>query len=200
MNAKPTIRLVMLTMAAMSLGACNWFYGKSRTLQADSWIKRQSEQKDYGRTQLAEGRKALDRRDDIAAIIAFSNVQRIPQFAAEAHNGMAIGYARVGRPDLAERYFRQAILEAPDEPRFVNNLALLHRNAQHGTNGSMALAQTSAQPKAAAADDTSRDIMPGIRIERPHTRLVRSGDGEVTLTTQPLPGEARQVRMTRADR
>lgn len=193
----------MLTLAALSLGACSWFAPRSRTLQADSWIKRQPEQKDYGRAQLAEGRKALDRGDDIAAIIAFSNAQRIPQFAAEAHNGMAIGYARVGRPDLAERYFRQAILEAPEEPRFMNNLALLHRSVQAAQAQAMAstrVAPTGATALGVVTAPAGKAVMPGIRVEQPRSRLVRSGNGEFTLSTQGTPRNEQQARMARADR
>lgn len=191
----------MLALAALSLGACNWFSGKSRTLQADGWIKRQSEQKDYGAAQLAEGRKALDRGDDLAAITAFSNVQRIPQFAAEAHNGMAIGYARVGRPDLAERYFRQAIIEAPGEPRFLNNLAVLLSSSEQARASALAAAaRESAAPQGLAAAETASRIAPGIRIERPRSRLIRSGNGEIALTTGSSAEPAKPVRMTRADR
>lgn len=193
----------MFALAALSLSGCNWFSGKSRTLQADGWIKRQPDQIQYGRDQLAEGRKALDRGDDLAAIIAFSNVQRIAQFAADAHNGMAIGYARVGRPDLAERYFRQAVLEAPDEPRFLNNLAMLHRSQQGAATKALAstgITPSSAASLAAVAAPAGRAVMPGIRVEQPRSRLVRSGNGEFTLSTQAAPRDERQVRMTRADR
>lgn len=188
--------MMLLVAAAISLSGCGWIFGKSHPKQAESGIIGQPSQTEYGRTQIAEGRKALDRGDHIAAIIAFSKAQRIPQFAAEAHNGMAIGYARVGRTDLADRYFRLAILEAPEESRFRDNLTLLQqgnaRSADTLKDRSAALAQNG---RTADAPRVRNTAIPGVQIERPKSRLTRSPTGEMVITTVPAKSSGQDTRL-----
>ena len=71
---------------------------------------------------LIEGRKALATGNYGAAIAALRLARLDPDSAAEATNGLGVAYARIGRDDLAERYFRQAIVLAPQDRRFAANL------------------------------------------------------------------------------
>ena len=70
-----------------------------------------------------EGRAALDAGQNAAAIAAFSEARMEPSLLAPSLNGMGVAYARLGRVDLAERYFRQAVAAAPDDRRFAGNLS-----------------------------------------------------------------------------
>lgn len=71
-----------------------------------------------GREQLALGQNGL-------AISSFRTALRDDPESAEALNGLAIAYDRIGRPDLARRYFELAIAKAPEEPKYNGNLARL---------------------------------------------------------------------------
>jgi hypothetical protein len=69
-----------------------------------------------GKAQLSAGLHAM-------AIETFrAEIRQSPE-SAEAYNGLAIAYDRIGRPDLARRYFEVALAKAPDEPRYSSNLA-----------------------------------------------------------------------------
>ncbi len=69
-----------------------------------------------GKAQLSAGLHAM-------AIETFrAEIRQSPE-SAEAYNGLAIAYDRIGRPDLARRYFEVALAKAPDETRYRSNLA-----------------------------------------------------------------------------
>ena len=105
------------------LGGCQSVFGISRAAKPDLIVPKSEEPQRYAAAQLEEGRRLLDQQQYGLAIIAFRNSQRFPELAAASHNGLAISYAQLGREDLAERYFRQAIVEAPEDARYRGNLA-----------------------------------------------------------------------------
>ena len=69
-----------------------------------------------GKAQLSAGLDAM-------AIETFRAEIRQSPDSAEAYNGLAIAYDRIGRSDLAQRYFEVALAKAPGEGRYRNNLA-----------------------------------------------------------------------------
>ena len=82
-----------------------------------------SEQLELGRTALKEGRT-------VAAIDAFMIAKSFEREAPAAYNGLAVAYSRLGREDLAERFFQEAVARAPDDTRFRANLATFY--VRHG--------------------------------------------------------------------
>ena len=74
---------------------------------------------------LVRGKLLLSRGQSADAISAFRAVLRRGADQAEAHNGMAIAYDRIGRADLAQRYFELAVAGHPDDERYRKNLARL---------------------------------------------------------------------------
>jgi tetratricopeptide (TPR) repeat protein len=112
-----------------------------------------------------EGRSMLDAGQNAAAIGAFSEARMEPSLLAASLNGMGVAYARLGRIDLAERYFEQAVATAPEDRRFAANLA----QAQ----GSLMAARRVLQaPQVAAAAPVAESW------------TVRAGSGVVHLQTQ----------------
>src|SRR5207248_1274431 len=77
----------------------------------------------FSEEQLAIGKQRLDQGHYGLAIQAFSNAQLSPEQSAAAYNGMAIAYLQLGRPDLAEHFFRQAIAGDPSCQRYQVNLS-----------------------------------------------------------------------------
>lgn len=71
-----------------------------------------------GRTELAKGNFGL-------AIDAFQQALASGETAGPALNGLGVGYAGVGRTDLAAEYFRRAMASEPDNGKYAANLALL---------------------------------------------------------------------------
>jgi Tetratricopeptide repeat len=74
-----------------------------------------------GKTQLDAGLYSM-------ALESFRSVLRQSPDSAPAYNGLAIAYDRIGRADLAQRYFETAIAKAPHDARYRTNLAQLFTN------------------------------------------------------------------------
>lgn len=72
---------------------------------------------------LAAGRRALADGQLGAAVAALRLARLDPACSAEATNALGVAYARLGRDDLAERYFREAVAMDPQDRRFGANLA-----------------------------------------------------------------------------
>jgi len=84
-----------------------------------------------GRAQLAAGLDAL-------AVESFRAEIRFNPDSADAYNGLAVAYGRIGRNDLAQRYFEFALAKDPLNVKVQANLATLQGN--EGFKGSQAIA------------------------------------------------------------
>lgn len=124
-----TLMLATLPLAAL-LAGCQSFGAKSRHLEAGIRVAEPVDAMALVTQQLAEGRAALAARNYATAVASFRSAALEPTAAAEAHNGLAIAYAGIGRDDLADRYFRTAIAEAPENSRYQANLVRLDRTRQ----------------------------------------------------------------------
>jgi tetratricopeptide (TPR) repeat protein len=190
---KPALTLLLLAAAAVPLGGCSLF-GKSEQFAAQKNPAKKLKAEDFAQARLEAGRAALGKANWAEAIMAFRDAQRLPQFAAPAHNGMGVAYAELGRADLAERYFLLAIAEAPEDRRYGANLARLY--AKHAQS----------EPALAAAPETipalvqPRSALSGantsVKVERPAGRLVRTARGEMRL--QSVTAGSDQSQMARA--
>jgi Flp pilus assembly protein TadD len=169
--------LLVLTVAAVPLGGCSLF-GKSNNFAQKAQTK-QLKAEDFSQARLEAGRAALGKSHWAEAIMAFRDAQRAPAFAAQAHNGMGVAYAELGRADLAERYFLLAIAAAPEDRRFAANLSRLYaKNAQPEP-------VLAAAPEPVPALTQPRSALSGantaVRVERSTGRLVRTARGELQL-------------------
>ena len=128
-----------------------------------------------GRTM--EGRALLADGQPGAAIGAFSQALSSGEAPAPALNGLGVAYARIGRLDLARRFFEEANAIDPGDARFRANLALLVQTE----DGQRSRALASRAQNILAV---SQPVLPG--------RLQRISRGAVTIATlAPRPGPAR---------
>lgn len=75
-----------------------------------------------GMIALEEGRAFL-RQGHISAAVASFRIARLDRStAADANNGLGVAYAKLGRMDLADRYFRTAMGLDPSNERYAANL------------------------------------------------------------------------------
>lgn len=109
----------------------------------------------FGSDQLEVGRTALKEGRTVAAIDAFMIAKSFEREAPAAYNGLAVAYSRLGREDLAERFFQEAVARAPDDTRFRANLATFY--VRHGiprsTQPALAIAQV--EPVVAPAPEVA---------------------------------------------
>lgn len=120
---KLLMRCSLLFVVATGLSGCAWMgLGKGQPqITAMSTIP----DGDQAFHQFEAGRSALALGNYAEAISAFSSARMEPALLAPSLNGMGVAYVHLGREDIAERYFLEAIRAAPADQRFAANLARL---------------------------------------------------------------------------
>lgn len=108
--------------AIVLLGGCSAFQPQARLeIRSVETSQRSSQAADP----LAQGRSLLALGQNGNAISAFRSALRENPNSGDAFNGLAIAYDRIGRQDLAQRYFELAVSAAPENMRYRGNLARL---------------------------------------------------------------------------
>lgn len=203
---KRTIAIVSLALAAPGLSACNALFGdhgssSGRLSSADL------DMEDYFADRIAMGRALMDRQRYGAALVAFRQARYHPDYAGDAYNGMAVAYAKLGRADLAERFFLEASHVDPGNPRYMANLSHLRADmtelaAAEQVDQQPVEAPSPAGVLAAASEREPRVVDTGravIRLGLPQTKLIRHNGSAVFLASggdhpaQAAPATARRV-------
>lgn len=78
-----------------------------------------------GASMVQRGRAQLDAGLNAMAIESFRAESRANPDNADAYNGLAVAYSRIGRDDLAQRYFETALAKDPANTKAMANLAKL---------------------------------------------------------------------------
>lgn len=178
------IRSILTLMLAAPLAGCGLFFGENggpdvavRTHDNGTLDPRTA-----GEAAMAEGREAMRGGNLIAAMSAFRIAQRDPLTAADATNALGVAWTTLGRHDLAEKMFLEAIALAPRDRRFAANLErLLAERVVPGlqpTETAPLLAR-SAPP----ATQPVRSKTDSVRTKAPVNRLVRVSRTEVRIGT-----------------
>ena len=192
---KAHVRLACLVAAAVSLGGC-------QTFPLTSWMFKRDRPASDADPQLAgstagaleEGAAFLRAGELSAAVASFRVAQLDRATRADASNGLGVAYAKLGRLDLAERYFQAAILSDPENARFAANLlrlqkqAMLARRASADEALTLTAAAARAEPRARAASESLLA-----------STVDRVSRGEVHVRTSPELGNAPAMRVAYAD-
>lgn len=198
MTLRQTLSIGLAGSALVMLSGCaSWFHSATRH-QPEIRVAGVSDAAEgYAREQIAAGRAALDAGNYGEAIAAFRNAQRFPAETASAHNGLGVAYAMIGRADLAERYFRLAVLAEPTNPAFATNLERFY--ASPAALAARKLRDEPLQPALPelALAPVPQVIVPrsggaSLRVETAANRLERVSDRVVRLV---LPQPQRAVPM-----
>lgn len=167
MNRKTA--LLMGICAVLGTSGCQSISGQSRNLAIQAG-KAPTAHLSQAELQVERGRAYLDAELVTLAIGQFRLAQQDPRTLAAASNGLGVAYARIGRHDLAERYFSQAVVAEPGNGRYARNLAVLLDSRPASTQ--LAAAKPQEAPKAAVAP---------LPQARPGLTLVRVSRGEVHI-------------------
>jgi hypothetical protein len=182
-------------MLAVPLGACSSFPGHHLfahgTDEARSMRSLQTSSVDYSPVidrDTQSGRALLANGQPGSAIESFERALSAGEPVAPAINGLGIAYARLGRLDLAKRFFERAIAVDPGNDRYQDNLTLLLASPQYALEQH---ANCSAQPMPAGQADAQsstfaeRDGRAATAAGATPGKLVRISRNEVFLATAP---------------
>ncbi|WP_052700834.1 tetratricopeptide repeat protein, partial [Methylocucumis oryzae] len=167
------IRIVCTAATITFLGGCSAFQPQAKLeIRAVESVERSAKQ-----DALAEGRALLNLGQNANAISAFREALREQPDSGDAYNGLAVAYDRIGRKDLAQRYFELALSFEPENPKFRANLARLYtRNGQPQLAAALIEPVQNAEPPApqeeikfvtALSDQAPQEAAPAITIETP---------------------------------
>ena len=109
---------------------------------------------------LAKGRSYLSMKQYGLAIELFKKASRDPASEAEAYNGLAIAYEAIGRGDLAERYFEQAMSLAPEQQRYSANLQRFYAGSNQKEKERRLIADIAASRLDPGVREPARSPMP----------------------------------------
>lgn len=123
----------------------------------------------------AAGRTHLQAQRNGLAIEAFNRAIAQGEPAAAALNGLGVAYSRLGRTDVAYRFFSQAVRAEPENPVFARNLVRLTNSP------AFTLAQMQAAPPRTAVRPAA------VPTVREPGRLYREGNRQFSLVTRPEP-------------
>lgn len=128
----PLKSLAALALVSLTLPGCSALFGSNKLAsQTGNQSQIQAAEAAVAVRQAAltdAGRRALDQGNTGLAIEAFTRAVRMGEAPAPAMNGLGVAYARIGRFDLAQRYFERAAEIDPSDARYQTNLARLMRS------------------------------------------------------------------------
>lgn len=169
---------VLLAIAlALPLGGCKSFLGVSLFSPGAARPVREAP---LMAPATQAGRGELDAGRPGAAIEKFRQALAAAEPVAPALNGMAVAYARIGRFDLAQRYFEEAMAADPNDPRYRANLTALvqspvfamRRDGDVGARLVKEASQASAAAGKAAAANAAPQPGRLQRVSRSEVRIV----------------------------
>jgi len=191
---KTAIRISTVIMAATALSGCQSFndlfsFKQTRVEQPVATAAV------FGSEELEQGRAALRAGHPARAIELFRLAALNETVAPDAFNGMAVAYTKLGRADLAERYFKTAMTLDSSNPRYAANLARFYGSELGQSQRALAMRDAEAQELLAQAEQAalqeglmeaqSEDVQLGsVRLENAKpVSVTRSDDRELKLVT-----------------
>ena len=149
-------KAVLAIALAMSLGGCQSLFGGTKfASRADSAEPATVDMSAYFAERIEAGKAHLRNNRPTQAIVAFRQASYDAAYSADAYNGMGVAYARMGRADLAKRFFGMALAAAPHDERYARNLARLE--SEGSANEIMLAATDNGDADPGAVIDETRD-------------------------------------------
>lgn len=195
---KTGLRFTGCLVAALALSGCQSFvdslgFGPRKAAQTEQLADV------FGSEELERGQAALKAGHVMQAIEQFRMAALNEKHAPDAFNGLGVAYARLGRADLAERYFRTAVTLDSANPKFAGNLARFYETPlgasalaarEREAAAMLAQAEQTAEAEQLAAAEVAATPPSAVTIERPAVQVARGSNREVRIAAAP---EARPV-------
>lgn len=202
---KQIYRITCCAAAVLALGGCKSFVNAlGFGPKADTQIEQRAEI--FGSEELQNGKLALQQGHVAAAIQQFRLAALNEDHAADAFNGLGVAYARLGRADLAERYFQAAIKVDPGNPKYAANLTRFYQSPLGNSARALAMRAKETQELLAQAERTAiaeglikPEVIdqgtialttPSLQIERISDSAVAIAKKEIEPVSHPLRRQA----------
>ena len=190
-------KLAIIAVAAFSLSGCGTIhsvFGGHSARMPDLKISAPANPETAIALATQEGRGHLDKGETGLAIEAFQRALSLGAPSAPALNGMGVAFARLGRYELAHRYFEEAAAIDPSNERYAANLARLNRSPAFamrypGDFAAAVMNSLASKPQQAAPALASAEQQP--------RRLTRASNREYKLQTA-APMQAPLIRSASA--
>ena len=209
MTKKPMLRAVVCTVALISLSGCESFVSALGFGPKEA-PKRAEASMPFGSSELERGRMALKAGYPANAIQQFRMAALNPETAGDAYNGLGVAYAKLGRADLAERYFKMALSIDGNDPRYAANLQRFYNSPLGNSSRALAMREKEAEGQIEKLAEIAEDqgmLEPATRqaerrgpvtLERPEVRVVRTSNRDLRIASIPqkvevIGGEDLQV-------
>lgn len=122
---QPFYRIGLVAVSGVLLSGCSLFGGhQTSSLNAESHAELATAQ-EIAEIQLEVGRENLAEGNLATAARYLQGARMHPTTRADATNALGVVYVRLGRLDVASRYFSEALEIEPGNARFATNLARL---------------------------------------------------------------------------
>lgn len=152
-----------------------------------------------GQTSVAAGNEMVARGQYGLALAAYRRVLRLDPANSQAMEGLAISYELLGRADLADRYYQEALALSPRNPRIYQNFAaFLHTQKRHADADRLVADMRIAIPDApveavpaavagtAQATPVENEPVDVATVPpEPDVRLIRQSDRATLVVTMP---------------
>ena len=187
---KQMIRKLLVCSCFVALGGCQFLGSLHLTKRAPVTGAGDARLASASRSYTQAGRDHLRGGSPGLAIDAYNLALAGGEDPAAAYNGLGVAYARIGRPDLAYRFFHKAVMSDPHNPVYARNLGTLVDSPSF-TLDQIRRAEPTPQVAAAQPAPTAA-VSPKPRVAG---RLYRDSNRQFSLTTQ-VPTDSSAVNGT----
>jgi hypothetical protein len=132
---------------------------------------------------IEEGRGHLAAGNPGLAIEAFQRALATGESVGPAANGIGVAYARIGRADLARRYFHQAIAVSPQDSAYLANLDRLESTLSIAVATQVTMRPSIEAPAQDRQIAAPRVAAPQVVRVEPRSGIVRVSRSEVRIST-----------------
>ncbi len=192
---RTTVKIGAASVVALLVSGCGLFTGHQ---SARSDVNRETEmaaQEAIADINLDVGRENLREGNLAAAARYLTQARNHPATRAQASNALGVVYVRLGRLDVAERYFQDAVEADPANARYMTNLARLERDVSFaalraGQSVDDRPAMASVEPVVPAAAEA--ELAPP---QKASSRVEVSAPGVIHINTADVGQRAPQIQV-----
>lgn len=177
---KQSVKFLLCGVALIGTSGCQSFWADLGLASRSASESTMAQEQRVDRLEM--GRAALRAGAPGTAIYHFERAILDPATAADAYNGMGVAYARLGREDLAQRFFNTALRLRPGDTRIARNLDRLY--ASDIGNSPRALAAEAAVVDTFVAQAEAAAVAQGL-MEDQDDGIERRGP--ITIDRRRLP-------------